>query len=201
MTQLESDNGHFTVPASANNPSSLQHKEFVSPGSSSSTDHDTEKATTVPISHAKESAYASLGWLDRLLALWILLAIIIGIVIGNFAPGAEAALQRGKFVQVSVPVAVGLLVMMYPILCKVKFESLHRVFRTREVWRQLLFSVVMNWVVAPFLMVGRSFFLKFVSSTAPSLHRSFLLRVMELKLVSRVRVRAGWPQSYSCDAS
>ena len=53
---------------------------------------------------AKDSAFKSLGWLDRLLALWILLAIIVGILIGNYVPGAEAALQRGKFVDVSVPI-------------------------------------------------------------------------------------------------
>lgn len=56
------------------------------------------------ISAAKDSAYKSLGWLDRLLALWILLAIIIGILIGNYVNGAETALQRGKFVDVSVPI-------------------------------------------------------------------------------------------------
>ena len=50
------------------------------------------------------SVYQGLGWLDRLLALWILLAIIIGIVLGNFVEGVGPALQRGKFVQVSVPI-------------------------------------------------------------------------------------------------
>lgn len=43
--------------------------------------------------------------------------------------------------------------MMYPILCKVRFEALHRVLWTREIWKQIAFSVVMNWLVAPFLMV------------------------------------------------
>jgi len=104
----------------------------------------------------KKSAYQSLGWLDRLLALWILLAIIIGILIGNYANGAEDALNRGKFVDVSVPIAVGLLVMMYPILCKVKYETLHLVFRKRAIWVQIGFSIVMNWIVAPFLMLGLS---------------------------------------------
>lgn len=52
----------------------------------------------------KLSVYKGLGWLDRLLALWILLAIIIGILIGNFVDGAGDALQRGKFVQVSAPI-------------------------------------------------------------------------------------------------
>lgn len=53
---------------------------------------------------AKQSVYKSLGWLDRLLALWILLAIIIGILLGNFVDGVETALQRGKFVDVSIPI-------------------------------------------------------------------------------------------------
>ena len=52
----------------------------------------------------KESAYKSLGWLDRLLALWILLAIIVGILLGNYVDSVGPALQRGKFVQVSVPI-------------------------------------------------------------------------------------------------
>jgi arsenite transporter len=51
-------------------------------------------------------------------------------------------------------VAVGLLVMMYPILCKVKFETLHRVFAHRQIWVQIGFSVVMNWIVAPLVMVS-----------------------------------------------
>lgn len=44
--------------------------------------------------------------------------------------------------------------MMYPILCKIKFESLHRVFQSRAIWWQIVFSVVVNWIVAPFLMVS-----------------------------------------------
>ena len=50
--------------------------------------------------------------------------------------------------------AVGLLVMMYPILCKVKYETLHHVFRERAIWVQIGFSVIINWLVAPLLMVG-----------------------------------------------
>lgn len=44
--------------------------------------------------------------------------------------------------------------MMYPILCKVRFESLHQVFKTRQVWIQIAFSIVVNWIIAPFFMVS-----------------------------------------------
>ena len=51
-------------------------------------------------------------------------------------------------------IAIGLLIMMYPILCKVKFETLHLAFRHRSLWIQIGFSIVMNWLVAPFVMVS-----------------------------------------------
>lgn len=51
------------------------------------------------------------------------------------------------------PVAVGLLVMMYPILCKVRYETLHEIMRQKEIWRQMGFSIFINWIVAPFFMV------------------------------------------------
>jgi len=66
--------------------------------------NDAEKQAPQDAAPEKKSIYKDLGWLDRLLALWILLAIIIGIVLGNFVDGMEEALQRGKFVQVSVPI-------------------------------------------------------------------------------------------------
>ncbi|KAJ2977701.1 hypothetical protein NUW58_g7730 [Xylaria curta] len=113
-----------------------------------------DATANIPPAVNKQSAFKSLGWLDRYLAVWILLAIIIGILLGNFAPGAAATLDRGRFVGVSVPIAVGLLVMMYPILCKVRFESLAEVFADRGIWKQIGFSIVMNWIVAPFLMLG-----------------------------------------------
>ncbi|KAH8648973.1 sodium bile acid symporter family-domain-containing protein [Tricladium varicosporioides] len=102
----------------------------------------------------KESAFKSLGWLDRFLAVWIFLAMAIGIILGNFVPNTGPALQRGEFVGVSVPIAVGLLVMMYPILCKVKYETLHLVFQKKEIWTQIIFSIVVNWIVAPLVMLG-----------------------------------------------
>ncbi|KAI1457962.1 arsenical-resistance protein ACR3 [Annulohypoxylon moriforme] len=107
-----------------------------------------------PATSPKQSAFKSLGWLDRFLAVWILLAMAIGIILGNFAPETADALQKGQFVGVSVPIAVGLLVMMYPILCKVRYETLHEIFSHRGIWKQIAFSVFMNWIVAPFLMLA-----------------------------------------------
>lgn len=67
---------------------------------------DTEKQSSQDATPSKKSVYAGLGWLDRLLALWILLAIAIGIVLGNFVDGVQEALQKGKFVNVSVPIGM-----------------------------------------------------------------------------------------------
>ncbi|KAJ0117756.1 Arsenical-resistance protein Acr3 [Diaporthe amygdali] len=113
-----------------------------------------DPATSKPWAENSGSAFKALGWLDRLLALWIFLAMAFGIILGNFVPNIGPALQKGKFNNVSVPIAIGLLVMMYPILCKVRYESLHRVLAHREIWKQIAFSVFVNWIVAPFLMLG-----------------------------------------------
>ncbi|KAK3321290.1 sodium bile acid symporter family-domain-containing protein [Cercophora scortea] len=100
------------------------------------------------------SVFKSLGLLDRFLAVWIFLAMAIGIILGNFVPNTGPALEKGKFVGVSVPIAVGLLVMMYPILCKIRFEALHEILAHRGIWKQILFSIFLNWIVAPFLMLA-----------------------------------------------
>ncbi|KAM3480073.1 hypothetical protein MY8738_005130 [Beauveria namnaoensis] len=105
-------------------------------------------------SEKKVSAFKSLGLLDRYLAVWIFLAMVIGILLGNFVPRIGQSLQRGQFVDVSVPIAIGLLVMMYPILCKVRYETLHIILRQKELWKQIGFSVFINWIVAPFFMLA-----------------------------------------------
>lgn len=116
---------------------------------------DPEKQQPPPdAATAKVSAFHSLGLLDRLLALWILLAMAAGILLGTFVPATGPALQRGTFAGVSLPIALGLLVMMFPILCRVRFENLHRVLRSRDVWVQVALSVLLNWILAPFLMLA-----------------------------------------------
>jgi ACR3 family arsenite transporter len=113
---------------------------------------DTPISSTPPSDAS--SAFNALGWLDRFLAVWVFLAMVIGILLGNFVPHTGEALNKGKFVGASVPIAVGLLVMMYPILCNVQYETLHRVFRQRTIWKQIGFSIFINWIVAPFLMLA-----------------------------------------------
>ncbi|KAF2277868.1 arsenical-resistance protein ACR3 [Westerdykella ornata] len=95
-----------------------------------------------------------LSFLDRFLVVWIVLAIAIGIILGNTVDSVGPALQKGEFVGVSVPIAIGLLVMMYPILCKVRYETLHLLFQSRGLWTQILISFVLNWIVAPLFMVA-----------------------------------------------
>lgn len=128
----------------------------------------------------KGSVIKGLGWLDRFLAVWILLAMIIGVLLGNFVEETGPALQKGKFVGVSIPIALGLLVMMYPILCKVRFETLHHLFRTRALWIQIGFSILMNWVVAPLLMVRTYiplFELQLIQHSLALLGHSYPIRV------------------------
>lgn len=96
----------------------------------------------------------ALSVLDRFLVIWIILAMAIGIILGNTVHSAGRRLQENTFVGVSFPIAIGLLVMMYPILCKVRFETLHLLLRERALWVQVAISFVLNWIIAPLLMVG-----------------------------------------------
>ncbi|SMR41559.1 unnamed protein product [Zymoseptoria tritici ST99CH_1E4] len=98
--------------------------------------------------------FKALSFLDKFLVLWILLAMALGIILANVVPSTGPALQRGTFFDVSVPIAIGLLVMMYPILCKVRFETLHLLFKSREIWKQIAISFVLNWILAPLFMTG-----------------------------------------------
>ncbi|WP_261372198.1 ACR3 family arsenite efflux transporter [Arthrobacter woluwensis] len=87
--------------------------------------------------------------MDRFLPVWILVAMAAGLALGALAPGLGSALETVKVGQVSLPIAVGLLVMMYPVLAKVRYDRAHRVLADRKL---MIASLVLNWVLAPAFM-------------------------------------------------
>ena len=95
---------------------------------------------------------AGLSILDKFLTLWIFIAMAVGVGIGYAFPGIADILDNFRIDTVSLPIAVGLLVMMYPPLAKVKYEELNKLVKAKESKKIFGVSLVLNWIIGPFLM-------------------------------------------------
>jgi arsenite transporter len=112
----------------------------------------TEHVTTAPpsgVAAGDDSIVKKLSTLDRYLAVWILLAMAVGLGLGRLIPGMNDALAEIEVGGISLPIALGLLVMMYPVLAKVRYDRLDTVTGDRKL---LASSLVINWVVGPAVM-------------------------------------------------
>ncbi|WP_323181316.1 ACR3 family arsenite efflux transporter [Streptomyces sp. NBC_00154] len=113
----------------------------------------TERTTTTPAADqaagGDDSIVKKLSTLDRYLAVWILLAMAVGLGLGRLIPGMNDALAKIEVGGISLPIALGLLVMMYPVLAKVRYDKLDTVTGDKKL---MVSSLVINWIVGPAVM-------------------------------------------------
>ncbi|MDF4251221.1 ACR3 family arsenite efflux transporter [Streptomyces sp. WMMB303] len=112
----------------------------------------TEETTSPPADHAPAAVggvVGKLSILDRFLAVWILAAMAIGLGLGRAIPGLNDALSKVEVGGISLPIAIGLLIMMYPVLAKVRYDKLDAVTGDKKL---MISSLAINWVLGPAVM-------------------------------------------------
>ena len=99
-----------------------------------------------------ESVDGQLSWVSRFLTLWILLAILLGVSLGYILPETSEVIGSMSLGTTSIPIAVGLILMMYPPLAKIRYEDLGKIIGSKGTKAMLSFSLVLNWLIGPLLM-------------------------------------------------
>jgi arsenite transporter len=117
---------------------------------------DTVAENATPGTDLDTPVLARLSTLDRFLPVWIIAAMALGLLLGRLVPGLDSGLSAVEVGRVSLPIAVGLLLMMYPVLAKVRYGELGRVTADR---RLLVPSLVLNWLIGPALMFALAWLL------------------------------------------
>jgi len=112
--------------------------------------------TTTTAPSAPTGVAGEMSFLDRFLAVWIIAAMILGLALGRLVPGLNRALESMSVAGISVPIAIGLLVMMYPVLAKVRYDETRRVTADRKL---MVLSLTLNWIVGPALMFALAWLL------------------------------------------
>lgn len=103
---------------------------------------------------AAATVFQKLGFLDRYLALWIITAMILGVVTGNYSDRTRRDLNKVAVDQTSLPIAIGLWLMMTPVFAKVNYGLVWELLRNRSTWRELGASFVVNWIIGPAVMTA-----------------------------------------------
>ena len=127
---------------------------IISPSEQSEFIGNHDNDLVVESDNLDRSIIGKLSFVDRFLSLWIILVMVIGVIVGYYSDSAASSLDSVKILNVGLPVAIGLWLMMWPVLVKVRYEAFYSIYRLKGTSYQILFSLGANWIIGPFLMLG-----------------------------------------------